>query len=252
MRSVLAALLAGALIAACSTARPDAVPPSAGAPLATASQAASVAPSLVPLASPSPGPTVTPAATPVPTPIPGTGKQTLTKYSFAITLPAGWRAIPTGGSLPADIDALIPDGSALEAALESELAKAAKEGIALLAVDLRPATLAKGLSYLTVLVAGPSTVPLSLMESLVVGLLDEAQGISSVTAKIVTLPAGQAIRAIYTITATVDGATSKYAGTAFVLLSSKHTYTVSFACPAAIASTCRSTADSIMKTFDLL
>ena len=67
-----------------------------------------------------------------------------------------------------------------------------------------------------------------------------------------SLPAWQAIRAVYTITATTNGTTTKDAGTAFVLLSSKHTYTVSFACPYSIASSCRSTADTIMKSFDLL
>ena len=249
-------LLGTALVAACSGGGPAAP---AGATVAAVVPTPSTAPvatiEVTFVASPSPAPVdaATPAPSVPPTPVPGTGKITVTEYRFAITLPAGWRQVPVDGSGTDEIEAQLPADSELAAALESEVAKAAKEGFALLAVDLRRATLAEGLSSLTVLAAGPSNVPLSLMESLVVGLLDGAAGISSVSSKIVTLPAGKAIRATYTITATSStGKTVKSAGTAFVLLSSKHTYTVSFACPSSIASSCRSQADAIMKTFDIL
>jgi hypothetical protein len=241
------------LLAACSaggggaaTLEPTASPPASSAALATAIATLE--------ATASPAPTPTEGPTPVPTKVPGTGKIAMTAYGFAITLPDGWRQVPLDGSKTAEIEAQLPAGSQIAAALNTELATAVAAGMAFMAIDLRPETLSAGnTSTVNVNVQASSNVPLSLMEPLVTGLLDSAPGVTSVAAKIVTLPAGSAIRVTYTLTITTSGGqTVKLAATQFVLLSTKRTYTISFACQYAAASSCRTQADAMMKTFDIL
>jgi len=247
--------VAALLVAACSPGGGAGALATAGptaTPVASIASQPSVAATLEPSASPVPSPT--PGPTPVPTPVPGTGKIVVTASGFAITLPTGWRQIPLDGSQTAEIEAQLPAGSQLSSALDTELATAVAAGMAFMAMDLRSATLSAGnISTVSVNVQAASNVPLSLMEPLVTGLLDSAPGVTSVSAKIVTLPAGSAIRVIYTLTITTSsGQTVKLAATQFVLLSAKHTYTISFACQYAAASSCRSQADAMMKTFDIL
>jgi hypothetical protein len=320
------------LVAGCSTGQAPLGSPNLTAAATPVGILATDAPS-APTASA--GPSLSPEPTPGPTPVPGTGKITMTADRFAITLPDGWRQIPLDGSQTAEIEALLPAGSQITAALDKELASAVAAGFAFMAIDLRPATLSAGnistvnvnvqapssvpLSLMEPLVTGlldsapgvssvvaktvtlpagsqitaaldkelasavaagfafmaidlrpatlsagnistvnvnvqaPSSVPLSLMEPLVTGLLDSAPGVSSVVAKTVTLPAGKAIRITYTLTITTAGGQAvKLAATQFVLLSTKHTYTTSFACQYAAASSCRSQADAMMQTFDIL
>jgi len=210
---------------------------------------ATVAPS--PVAS---APATTAGPTPAPTKVPGTGKITLSSYAFAITLPAGWRQVPLDGSDTSDIEAALPAGSQMAAALQTDAATAAAKGFALLAMDLSPDAVAAGtVSTLEVQAAAPQDLPLSLLESLATGLLEQAAGVTSVSSKIVTLPAGKAIRITYTLTLTTSsGQQVKLAATDYVLESPKHTYTTTVACSSAIATTCRSTADATMKTFVLL
>lgn len=195
-----------------------------------------------------------PAPTAGPSHAPTTGRIVVAADGFAITLPSGWRAIPLDGSSTAAIQALLPPGSAIAGALDKELAEAVAAGFAFMAIDLRPATLAAGnISTVNVNVQAASNIPLDLMEPLVTGLLDSAPGISNVVAKQVTLPAGRALRITYTLSLTTSaGRTVKLAGTQFVLLTSKRTYTASFGCQYAMASSCRSQADAMMKTFDIL
>jgi len=247
---------AAILLAACSG-RGPVLPtqgPGGAAPGASAKAVASSGPSEAPsaAASPTAAPTATPA--PAPTKVPGTGKVTDKADGFAITLPAGWRQIPLDGSENAQIEATLPANSQLSGTLEATTSSAAAKGFAMFAMDLSTATLSgKVFSGLEIQAAAPSNVPLSLMEPLVTGLLDQAPGVSGVAAKIVTLPAGQAIRVTYTlITTTSSGQSVKLAGTDYVLVSSKHTYTVTFLVSYADASAGRSKADSIMKSFDIL
>jgi hypothetical protein len=225
---------------------PATSPPSAPSAVAAASPSASLAPSLAPVASA--------ARTPAPTKVPGTGKITLTQYGFAITLPSGWRQVPLDGSDTSDISAQLPAGSQMAAVLETDAATAAAKGFALLAIDLSPDTIAAGtVSTLEVEVTAPQNVPLSILEPLVTGLLEQASGVSGVSSKIVTLPAGKAIRITYTLSLTTSsGSKVKLAATNYVLESSKHTFTTTFACSYAAASACRADADSIMKSFDIL
>ena len=239
------------LVAGCSTGQAPLGSPNLTAAATPVGILATDAPS-APTASA--GPSLSPEPTPVPTAVPGTGKITMTADRFAITLPDGWRQIPLDGSQTAEIEALLPAGSQITAALDKELASAVAAGLAFMAIDLRPATLSAGnISTVNVNVQAPSSVPLSLMEPLVTGLLDSAPGVSSVVAKTVTLPAGKAIRITYTLTITTAGGQAvKLAATQFVLLSTKHTYTTSFACQYAAASSCRSQADAMMQTFDIL
>jgi len=241
------------LLAACSG-RGSNVPPLAtpaqGSPVVVASVAPSAA-ALGPSASPSAAP-ITPA--PSPTKIPGTGKITDKADGFAITLPTGWREIPLDGSETADIEAGLPAGSSLGATLEATTSSAAAKGFAMFAMDLSPDTLAATVfSGLEVQVAASQNVPLSLLEPLATGLLDQAPGVSGVSGKIVSLPAGQAIRITYTLTTkTSTGKTVKLAGTDYVLETSKHLYTVTFLVSSAAASAGRADASTIMKTFDIL
>jgi hypothetical protein len=205
-------------------------------------------------------PTLAPGTRPLPTPapsatkVPGTGKITDKADGFAITLPTGWRQIPLDGSETAEVEATLPADSELSGTLEATTSSAAAKGFAMFAMDLSTDTIAaKVFSALEVQVAASTNVPLSLMEPLVTGLLDQAPGVTSVTGKIVTLPAGQAIRVTYTVTTkTSTGQTVKLAGTDYVLISSKHTYTVTFLVSDAEASAGRSEAGTIMKSFDLL
>jgi hypothetical protein len=249
-------VLVAALTAACSGGRggpnlPDLA--SAGAsPAPVATVAASTTPSVLPAASPSDAPVAT--ATPTPTKVPGTGKITDKANGFAITLPAGWREIPLDGSETAEIESELPAGSQLGATLEATTSSAAAKGFAMFAMDLSADTLAAAtFSGLEVQVAEPTSLPLSLLESLVIGLLQEAPGVTNVSGKIVTLPAGQAIRVTYTlVTTTSSGQSVKLAGTDYVLVSSKHTYTVTFLVSYAAASDGRADAGTIMKTFDIL
>jgi hypothetical protein len=243
---------AAILLAACSGGVEISGVPTAGI---TPGPGATLGTSLAPPPSPlSLGPL--PPATPLPSPtkIPGTGKITDKADGFAITLPAGWREIPLDGSENAEIESSLPASSNLGATLEATTSSAAAKGFAMFAMDLTPDTLrAKVFSGLDVQVAAPMNVPLSLMEPLVTGLLDQAPGVTSVAAKMVTLPAGQAIRITYTLTTkTSTGQSVKLAGTDYVLLSSKHTYTVTFLVSSAAAASGRADAGTIMKTFDIL
>jgi hypothetical protein len=239
------------LVAACA---PGGAPLSSPELTAGVPTQVAVLPSAVATLEPSLAPSPTPGPTPVPTKVPGTGKIVMTAYGFAITLPEGWRQIPLDGSQTAEIEALLPAGSQIAAALETELATAVSNGFAFMAIDLRAETLAAGnISTVNVNVQAPQNIPLSLLQPLVTGLLDSAPGVTSVSAKQVTLPAGAALRITYTLTITPSGGqTVKLAATQFVLLSSKHTYTISFACQYAAATSCRSQADAMMKTFDIL
>jgi hypothetical protein len=225
---------------------PSAVPSAVAVGSPAASASASPAPSLAPVSSAGPNP--------APTKVPGTGKITLTKYGFAITLPSGWRQVPLDGTDTSDISSQLPAGSQMAAVLETDAATAAAKGFALLAIDLSPDTIAAGtVSTLEVEVTAPQDVPLSILEPLVTGLLEQATGVSGVSSKIVTLPAGKAIRITYTLTLTTSsGQKVKLAATNYVLESSKDTFTTTFACTYAAASACRADADSIMKTFDIL
>jgi hypothetical protein len=244
---------AALLLAACSAGSGGIATPEPT--LAPAASVAVVPTTLATLeSSPSLAPSPTAGPTPVPTKVPGAGKIVMAAYGFAITLPEGWRQIPLDGSSTGEIEALLPAGSQIAAAFETELATAVAAGMAFMAIDLRSATLAAGnISTVNVNVQAPSNLPLTLMESLVTGLLDSAPGVTNVAAKLVTLPAGQAIRVTYTLTITPSvGQSVKLAATQFVLLSTKHTYTISFACQYAAASSCRSQADAMMKTFDIL
>ncbi len=248
-------IAAAIVLVACSGRSVPTLGPTAGA-AATAQPAASVtatAPAPSPaLETPSAAPSVAPA--PSPTKVPGTGRITDKANGFAITLPAGWREIPLDGSETAEIEATLPADSQLSGTLEATTSSAAAKGFAMFAMDLSTDTLlAKVFSGLEVQVAAPTNVPLSLMEPLVTGLLDQAPGVTGVSGAIVTLPAGQAIRVTYTLTTkTSTGETVKLAGTDYVLASSKHTYTVTFLVSSADASSGRSAAGSIMKTFDIL
>jgi hypothetical protein len=238
-----AAVLAGACVAS---------GPGTGAPSAEAgsSPAATLA-----IASPSAPPSASPVGTPspIPTAAAGTGRIVVAADGFAITLPSGWRQVPVDGSSIAAILALLPSGSSIPAVLRTEVAQAEASGIVFLAIDLRPATLASGnASTVNVDVQAPSTLPLPLLEPLVTGLLSSAPGVTNIAATQVTLPAGKAIRITYTQALATSVGTVKLAGTQFVLLSSKHTYTVSFACTYADASSCRSQADAMMKAFGLM
>jgi len=241
------------LLAACSGRGAD-VPPLAtpvqGSPAAIASVAPST-PSIVPSDLPSAAP-LTPA--PSPTKIPGTGKITDKADGFAIILPTGWREIPLDGSETAEIEAGLPAGSSLGATLEATTSSAAAKGFALFAMDLSTDTLAATVfSGLEVQVAASQNIPLSLLEPLATGLLDQAPGVSAVSGKIVSLPAGQAIKITYTLTTkTSTGATVKLAGTDYVLETSKHLYTVTFLVSYAAASDGRADASTIMKSFDIL
>lgn len=242
------------LVAACSGRGADVPPlasPSAGTPFAVGSVAPSAAASPA-TAAPSAPPAATPA--PSPTKAPGTGKIVDKADGFAITLAAGWREIPLDGSETADVEAMLPADSQLGATLEATTSSAAAKGMALFAMDLSADTLAaKVFSGLEVQVAASQNVPLSLLEPLVIGLLDQAPGVTSVSGKIVSLPAGQAIRIIYTLTTkTSTGQTVKLAGTDYVLQTSKHLYTVTFLVSSAAASDGRADATAIMKTFDIL
>jgi hypothetical protein len=240
-----AAVLAGACVAS---------GPGTGAPSAEAgsSPAAAASPGASSVASPEAYGEAT-SPTPVPTPSPGTGRIVDVTDGFAITLPSGWRQVPVDGSSIAAILALLPSGSSIPAVLRTEVAQAEASGIVFLAIDLRPATLASGnASTVNVNVQAPSTLPLPLLEPLVTGLLSSAPGITNIAATQVTLPAGKAIRITYTQALATSVGTVKLAGTQFVLLSSKHTYTVSFGCTYADAPSCRSQADAMMKTFDLM
>jgi len=241
-------LLTLVVVSACSGGQAPSPPPTVAAETAATTGSPSSLPSVAPTTAPStaPNPTASHA--------PDTGKIVMKADGFAITLPAGWRAIPLDGSATAGIEALLPAGSSIKAALDAELAQAVASGFAFMAIDLRPATLAAGnTSTVNVNVQAASNVPLDLMEPLVTGLLDSAPGISNVVAKQVTLPAGRALRITYTLALkTSTGTTVKLAGTQFVLLSSKHTFTISFGCQYAMASSCRSQADAMMKTFEIL
>jgi hypothetical protein len=240
-------VLASTAVAACVSGGPASLPPST---IAVSTAEATPGP-----ASPSPQPSVsgspTPAPTALPTPIPGTGRVVVAADAFAITLPSGWRRVPLDGSSIADIVAQLP--ATVAAALKAEVADAKANGYAFLAIDLRAATLASGnASTVNVNVQAASDLPLALLEPLVTGFLDSAPGVTGVVATDVSLPAGPAIRITYTLALSTTAGTMKLAGTQFVLLSSKHTYTVSFGCRYASASSCRSQADAMMKTFDLL
>ena len=252
-RAAVLGTVAVILVAACSGRGPDLplATPAGGSPIAVASHTPTAAASASVVASASPAP-ATPA--PSPTKVPGTGKITDKGHGFAITLPAGWREIPLDGSETAAIEASLPADSQLSGTLEATTSSAAAKGFALFAMDLSADTLAaKVFSGLEIQVAASTSVPLSLMEPLVTGLLDQAPGVTGVAAKIVTLPAGQAIRVTYTLTTkTSTGQTVKLAGTDYVLVSSKHTYTVTFLVSAAAASAGRTDAGAIMKTFDIL
>jgi hypothetical protein len=219
-------------------------------PVVVASPASPSAPAVVA----SPAAVATTLPTPAPTKVPGTGKITMSKSGFAITLPAGWRQVPLDGSDISGIEDQLPAGSQMAAVLETDAATAAKKGFALLAVDLAADTIAAGtISTLEVEVTASQGLPLSLLEPLAIGLLEEAPGVTSVSGKIVTIAAGKAIRITYTLTPTTSsGQKVKLAATNYVLESSKHTYTITFACSYAAASACRADADAIMKTFDIL
>jgi hypothetical protein len=252
-RAATLGLATALLLAACSGRGSDVPPlqtPAQGTAVPIAS--ASAAPSIAAAASPSEAPPITPA--PSPTKVPGTGRITDKADGFAITLPAGWREIPLDGSETAEIEATLPAGSQLGATLEAMTSSAAAKGMALFAMDLSTDTLAaKVFSGLEVQVAASQNVPLTLLEPLVVGLLDQAPGVTSVSGKIVSLPAGQAIRITYTLTTkTSTGQTVKLAGTDYVLETSKHLYTVTFLVSYAAASDGRADAASIMKSFDVL
>jgi hypothetical protein len=252
--SAVAVVVAAALLAGCAggpagpvaqrTTDAGAPSPASPASLSPAAATASSAPSVAPTAGP----------TAVPSHPAGTGHVLVASAGFAITLPDGWVAIPLDGSSTAEIEALLPPGSSIAAALDKELADASAAGFAIMAIDLRPATVAAGnASTLNVNAQGPSQLGLSLLQPLAVGLLDQAPGVTNVVSTQVTLPAGRALRITYTLaTTTSSGAAVKLAATQFVLLSSKHTYTTTFACQYAAAASGRSQADSIMKRFDIL
>jgi len=215
----------GIVLAACGSAAGTAAPstPPNAAPTAAPATPTPAAPSAA--ASPAASATASAALAG-----PQTGRIELADKGFAVTLPDGWTSLPVDpASLQAVIDSL-PDGSEMKSMLQSQVGNAALQTMAFWAFDTRPEHAAGGTTRnMNVIVQPPSTFDLSLVESTLKAQLGTIDGIGTIESKIMTLPAGKALRLDYPLAIPgADGTTKPVATTQYYVQMPKATLIVSF------------------------
>lgn len=234
MNRALAVLLGGALVlafAACSASPADTTPPTGSTPAASA-PAASQAPASA-------------AAS-------GTGHVTVPEAGFAMDLPDGWRQIPLDpAGVQQVISQLSPD-SELGKMLASQEGQMAAAGVKFWAMDLTEASVARGFaSNVNIILNAAPGEPISGALDAVLSQYQTDTSFSEVDGKVVTLPAGESVRAVYRLTqAMADGSTIEVAGTQFYIASSTRLYIVSVTCLQSEADGCRAKADAMMQSFE--
>lgn len=234
MNRGLAVLLGGAVVltfAACGASPANTTAPTGSAPAASAPAASEAPPSAA---------------------AGGTGHVTVPEAGFAIDLPDGWRQIPLDpAGIKEVVDQLSPD-SELGKMLASQEGQLAAAGVKFWAMDLTDAAVASGFaSNVNIILDTAPGAPISGALDSVLGQYQGDTSFSEVDGKVVTLPAGEAVRAVYRLTqAMADGSTTEVAGTQFYIASSAHLYIVSVTCLQSEADGCRAKADAMMQSFE--
>jgi hypothetical protein len=215
-----------------------------------------------PAASPSPVASASPAASPSPSSSPSvsagpsasggligeTGTVEISGVGFRVTMPDGWRAIPLDEDSISRIAELFPGDSQIGQLLQSQAGTLALAGVKLFAIDTRPASIVEGSSpTLNVIVqTKPVGLSVELLGTLAKAQLEALDASSSVVVDTVTLPAGKAVKATYTLEqALADGSSLKASGTQYYLTSDSSLFIVTMTGSA-------SAGDSLTSTFDAM
>ncbi len=160
--------------------------------------------SATPAPTTAPTPTLEPSAAPTESAAatasqPSTGHIQLPDKGFGLTLPDGWQSLPVDpAALQAVVESL-PEGSDMRNLLEGQIGSSALQSIAFWAFDFGPGNTTGSTPNMNIIVQPASTFDLALVDSSVRAELGAVSGIGSIESKIVTLPAGEAIRFDYTL-----------------------------------------------------
>lgn len=230
--------VAFAACAACAAPAPPATPsflPPAPAP---ATQTGHPAVSLPPAGTPVPVPTATPTATPSPTlrPTPTPSPSGPVRYDrsgdgYALSLPASWLVLDlSAGDLDALVTQLGQTQPQLAGFLRAYLGLTGGRGFSLLGLDLAPERLTGGLPPNVNVVVQPSLgLSLDFFAQITVGALQRLPGISGpVQQERVALPAGEAFKASYGVSAGPPGAEVRTAVVHYLIVSGGRAYVVTF------------------------
>ncbi len=216
------------------------------------SGAASVAPaSPSPAGSPSPSPAGSPSASAAASSgvIGTTGTVEIAGEGFRITLPDGWQAIPLDQESIDRISELFPADSVIGQLLKSQAGSLALAGVKLFAIDPRPASVAQGTApNLNVIVQPkPPGLTVELLGTVAKAQLEAMESFSGVTIDTVTLPAGPAVKATYSVEQSATGGTAvKAVGQQYYLASDDSLFIVTMTGGSdALASTFETMAQSI-------
>ena len=189
-------------------------------PAATASATPTPAASTAPSPSASASAAATPAASQA-----TTGRIEVPDKGFAITLPDGWQSFPVDPVALQKLADTMGTGSGVGAAFQRAIDTGQIAALTFWAFDMREGT--QGTRNVTLLSQPASNIPLSLVESAVKGQIAAIDGVGEISSETVTLPAGEALRLTYSVTAT--NAAGKPIETTQVLYwieTDKHTFVV--------------------------
>ena len=161
---------------------------------------------------------------------PQTGRIEVADKGFALTLPDGWQSLPLD---PAALQSVVqswPEGSDMRTVMEGQMGSAALQAMALWAFDFSPEATADGVADNLNIMAQPAIkMDLSLVDSMVKAQLGAIEGIGNIESKVVTLPAGDALRLDYTLDVPdATGATTTVAATQFYLPLASTTLIITF------------------------
>jgi hypothetical protein len=251
-RVLLLSMIVGVLALGCGSSS------GSGAPTSAASL---VAPGATPAPTPTPSLSPTPTIAPTPTPSPEpsdtvigeVGRLVVPDQSYAITRPKGWKRIRLDPQSLSDVATLFPVDSDFGRILSSDLFQVAALGMKVMAFD---ASTHVGLgaypANLSVLAQPDMVFNLKQLKSVEAAQLGAITGISKVVASDRKLPAGDAVRFTYQVTApTAAGGELAFRGVQYILVGDRLTYIVSFSC-AKLDSLCVDRAEKVMRTLELL
>lgn len=196
----------------------------------------------------------TPAAT-LRTVDPNVGRIVVPEAGFELTLPYGWRRIPLDGSALEHMKDAFAEGSDFATLFAGAAGQAALQGIRLMAIDLRPESLAAGYPGNLNVIAQPGggRVAPALLRELLVGQLRSTEGVSEVTADELELGPGTTVRLTSFITIPLAGATTlqTYA-IQYAIAWSDDLYLVSYSCPADQVEACHDASFPSILSFALV